>query len=113
LTTTLAALGERAYHWRRNIAMGLIFEWDPFKARRNQIKHGISFEEAASVFGDAWSISIPDPQHSGEEERWVTIGKSRRARVLVVVHTERDSRTRIISARKASTHERKTYEEGA
>jgi uncharacterized DUF497 family protein len=92
--------------------MGLTFEWDPDKARKNQKKHDVSFEEAATVFGDPLSLTIEDPLHSIEEERFVTLGLSYRHRLLVVVHTEREDNIRIISARLAARHERKVYEEG-
>ena len=87
-------------------------EWDPDKARANQRKHGVSFEEAATVFHDALSSTIPDPLHSTDEDRFVMIGQSFRQRVLVVVHTDRGDAVRIISARVANSHERKSYEEG-
>lgn len=70
--------------------MGLGFEWDESKARRNLKKHGVSFEEAASVFGDPLSLTIPDPLHSEDEERFVTLGESRRRRLLVVVATNEE-----------------------
>ena len=88
----------------------LIFEWDEKKAKQNIKKHGISFEEAATVFGDPFSITIYDPLHSGDEDRFVILGISNKNRVLVVVHTDRDERIRIISARKATQKERKQYE---
>jgi uncharacterized DUF497 family protein len=87
------------------------FEWDPEKARRNLTKHGVAFEEAATVFADFLSSTFPDPEHSIEEEREITIGTSERGRLLVVSHTERGDRIRIISARKATRRERKAYEE--
>lgn len=92
--------------------MTVIFEWDPNKAKTNALKHGVSFEEATSVFGDALSITIPDPDHSGREVRYVTMGTSGRLRMLVVVHTDRGGRLRLISARKATKLEKKQYEEG-
>jgi hypothetical protein len=70
--------------------MALTFEWDPNKATTNLTKHGISFEDASTVFGDRWSLTIPDPVHSAREERFVIIGSSHRGKLLVVVHTERD-----------------------
>jgi uncharacterized DUF497 family protein len=93
--------------------MALIFEWADSKARQNIRKHGVSFEEAATVFGDPLSLTIEDPLHSEKEERFVTIGESIRRRVLVVVHTERGDNIRIISVRLATRRERKTYEEGS
>jgi uncharacterized DUF497 family protein len=88
------------------------FEWDQDKAARNFKKHKVPFSEAASVFGDPLSSTFPDPDHSIKEDRFITIGTSERDRVLVVSHTDRQDRIRIISARKATRRERKTYEEG-
>jgi uncharacterized protein len=90
--------------------MALTFEWDTNKAKRNLAKHGVSFEESSTVFGDQRSLTIPDPGHSQHEERFVTIGASHRAKLLVVVYTERGDNIRIISARVASRRERKSYE---
>jgi len=92
--------------------MALTFEWDANKARTNQAKHGISFEEASTVFGDPRSSTIPDPVHSAVENRFVIIGASYRGKLLVVAHTERGDNIRIISARAASRRERRDYEEG-
>jgi len=86
------------------------FEWDPEKAASNLQRHGISFVEAATVFFDALSVTIPDPSHSAEEDRFVVTGLSNRERILVVVHADRGDRIRIISARVASSSERKKYE---
>ena len=88
----------------------LIFEWDKKKADQNIRKHGISLEEAATVFGDPFSITIYDPLHSQDENRFVILGTSNKNRVLVVIHTDRQDRIRIISARKATKKERKQYE---
>ena len=93
--------------------MSLLFEWDPDKARTNQSKHGVSFDEASTVFQDALSVTIPDPLHSLNEERFVLIGHSCRGRLLVVVHTYRDNRLRLISARQATNKERGEYEKDA
>lgn len=93
--------------------MSLLFEWDPDKARTNQSKHGISFDEASTVFQDALSMTIPDPLHSLNEERFVLIGHSCRGRLLVVVHTCRGNRLRLISARQATNKERVEYEKEA
>ncbi|OGF56874.1 MAG: hypothetical protein A2Z21_08860 [Candidatus Fraserbacteria bacterium RBG_16_55_9] len=93
--------------------MGLTFEWDGKKTKHNLKKHGVSFEEAATVFGDSLSLTIEDPLHSKSEERFVIIGESVRRRILVVVHTERGDNIRIISARRATRRERETYEEGS
>jgi uncharacterized DUF497 family protein len=91
--------------------MALLFGWDSRKARSNKKKHGISFEEASTVFGDILSITIDDPGHSVGEDRFVTVGTSVSDRLIVVVHTEHDDIIRIISARKATRHERKQYEQ--
>ena len=91
--------------------MGLLFEWNPEKALLNIKTHGISFDEASTAFRDPLSRTIEDPLHSEEEERFVLIGHSIRGRLLVVVHTERGDRIRIISARLATNKERFRYEE--
>lgn len=91
--------------------MGLRFEWDRRKAARNLAKHGLSFDEASTVFADRLSLTIPDPDHSEDEERWIIIGQSNRGRLLVVVHTEDDNTVRIISTREAEKRERVKYEE--
>lgn len=93
--------------------MGLLFEWDPKKARSNFAKHKVCFDEAGTAFKDARSITIGDPLHSKDEERFVLIGCSYRSRLLVVVHTERGDRVRIMSARPANRRERVRYEEDA
>ncbi|PYS60233.1 MAG: hypothetical protein DMF74_19245 [Acidobacteria bacterium] len=89
----------------------MIYEWDPKKAKANQRKHGVSFDEAASVFLDPLAVTFPDPDHSGEEFREITIGRSASQRVVFLSHTRRGDRTRLISARKATRRERKQYEE--
>ena len=91
--------------------MPLVFEWDGRKARSNLEKHGVSFEEAASVFGDPLSLTIEDSSHSETERRCVVIGLSLRGQTLVVVHSERGERIRMISARLATSAERRQYEE--
>jgi uncharacterized protein len=91
--------------------MGLTFEWDTRKAAQNLRKHKISFEEAATVFGDPLSLTIYDPLHSDDEDRFVTIGESNQGHILVIAHTDREDNIRIISARAATQHERETYEE--
>ncbi len=88
------------------------FEWDPDKAAGNLHKHGVSFDEAATVFEDKLSLTGHDPDHSVGESRLVTFGVSSAGRLLVVAHAERGKRIRIISARRASRRERKLYEEG-
>jgi uncharacterized DUF497 family protein len=92
--------------------MAIQFEWDPQKARQNLKKHGISFEEATTAFGDPWALTIPDPLHSDDEDRQVLIGQSERRRLLIVVHVERGPRLRLISARPPTKRERRDYEEG-
>jgi uncharacterized DUF497 family protein len=92
--------------------MSLEFEWDADKAKTNLKKHGVSFEEASSVLGDPHALTIPDPLHSEEEDRFITLGESHRRRILVVVSTDRGNKIRIISARVATRQERKKYEEG-
>jgi len=92
--------------------MGLRFTWDHRKAAANRRKHGVSFEEAATAFGDPLSLTVPDPDHSAGEERFVLLGRSVGQRLLVVVHLERaDDEYRIISARLATRSERRQYEE--
>ena len=88
------------------------FEWDDDKAKQNIRKHGVSFEEASSVFADPLALTIPDPLHSEEEDRFVTLGESHRRRLVVVASTDRGAAVRIISARVATRRERKDYEEG-
>ena len=88
------------------------FGWDPDKAAENLAKHGVSFEEAATVFRDVLSATGTDPDHSFDEERFVTFGISTAGRLLTIAHTDRDDTIRIISARPATPSERKIYEEG-
>lgn len=89
----------------------LTFEWDAAKAASNLAKHGVHFEEAATVFGDPLAVTIFDPVHSQAEHRFIILGQSHLDKLLVVVHTERGDNIRIISARRASGRERKQYEE--
>lgn len=96
--------------------MRYTFEWDPIKAKHNQRKHGVSFDRAAEVFADRLAISIADAEHSGEEDRWISLGRSRGETLLVVVHTFLEVSTeeweiRIFSARKATKREIRQYEE--
>jgi len=91
----------------------LLFEWDSEKAKKNIKIHNVSFDEASTVFKDILSLTIYDPLHSEEEHRFVLIGNSYKNRLLVVAHTERGDKIRIISARKATKNERKQYEENA
>lgn len=91
--------------------MGLYFEWDSDKAEQNINKHGVSFEEASTVFSDLLSLTIYDPDHSDTEDRFITMGMSIQGRFLVVMHTDRNDSIRIISARAATPRERKDYEQ--
>ena len=91
--------------------MALDFEWDPAKAEANLKDHGVSFDEATTVFRDTLSITISDPDHSGSEDRFIDIGMSHRMQLLVVSYTERQDKIRIISARHPTRAERKSYEE--
>ncbi|MEM9163946.1 MAG: BrnT family toxin [Cyanobacteria bacterium P01_F01_bin.4] len=88
------------------------FEWNSDKALLNFEKHGVSFQEAATVFGDPLSVTFPDPEHSIEESRYIIIGESSIGTLLVVSNTDREERVRIISARKATRREREFYEKG-
>ncbi|MEW6211674.1 MAG: BrnT family toxin [Acidobacteriota bacterium] len=87
------------------------FEWDEEKNEANARRHGVTFEEAASVFGDPLSDTYDDPDHSAQEYRFLTIGISENGRLLIVAHTDRGDRIRIISARELTGRERKKYEE--
>ncbi len=88
------------------------FEWDDQKATSNLSKHGVSFDEAVTVFGDGQALTFSDTDHSEFEDRSRTYGVSIKSRLLVVVHTERRNGTRIISARKATRYEKSIYENG-
>ena len=90
---------------------GIAFEWDRRKESANLRKHGVGFVEATTVFDDPLSITIPDPDHAIGEERLVIIGMSSKRSLLIVVHTIRGERIRMISARPATKHERRNYEE--
>jgi len=103
---------------RRNYNVGvaeLTFEWDERKAALNRASHGVSFDEARTVFFDPYAVVIDDPDHSTAEERFVILGLSRTLRLLVVVHCHRAAKStiRIISARKATRHESTSYPGGA
>ena len=89
------------------------FEWDDAKAESNEQKHGVSFAEAITVFGDPLALTGFDPGHSDEEDRYITMGTSTIGRLLIVSHTDRENRLRLISAREASRRERKDYEDGS
>lgn len=91
--------------------MGYIFEWDSKKATENARKHGVTFDEACTAFGDPLAVLVPDPDHSFGEERYVVLGMSKQQRLLVVLFAERPPRTRLISARRATRQERRLYEE--
>ena len=92
--------------------MPLRFAWDPRKAASNARTHGVSFQEAATAFADPLSLTVPDPDHSGTETRFVLVGLSNRHRLVVVTHVERDDDlVRLISARLATRRERRQYEE--
>jgi uncharacterized DUF497 family protein len=86
------------------------FEWDDEKATSNLKKHDVSFEEGATIFNDPEIATIFDPDHSKDEERYISIGTSIQGNLLVIVHTEREERIRVISCRKATEAERKSYE---
>ncbi len=90
----------------------LEFEWNPEKAAKNLRVHKISFDEAATVFSDPLSKTVYDPSHSLDEDRYITIGTSYRSRALMLAHTERNNRIRIISARELTSKERHDYETG-
>jgi uncharacterized DUF497 family protein len=90
----------------------LRFEWDPVKAARNLAKHGVSFEEASTVFGDPLGRIVDDPRHSTEEPRCVLLGHSEHQQLLAVMFTERAETIRLISARIATRRERRAYEKG-
>ena len=92
--------------------MPLRFTWDPRKAAGNRRKHGVSFEEASTAFGDPLSLTVPDPAHSLEEERYLLLGQTEAGRLVVVAHRDRGDEIRLISARPASRRERTDYEEG-
>lgn len=87
------------------------FEWDPNKAAANLEKHGVSFEEASTAFGDPLSLTVGDPGHSDDEQRFILLGLSFQGRLLVVAHTDRGDVVRIISARLATRRERRDYEQ--
>jgi uncharacterized protein len=88
------------------------FEWDEGKADSNLIKHGVSFDEAQTIFNDSLYVDFYDPDHSENEDRYLIIGESSRGRLLIVSYTERDNKNRLISARETTKSERKMYEEG-
>ena len=91
--------------------MSYIFEWDSKKAESNARKHGVTFDEGATILGDPLALLMPDPDHSFGEERYVLLGMSDQKRLLVVAFVERPPRTRLISARRATPREWRLYEE--
>ena len=93
--------------------MRLIFEWDEVKAKANLKKHKVSFEEGRTIFNDPLLFTFPDAEHSVVEERYINIGLSASGRVLILTHTERQSKICIISCRKATPRERSFYEESS
>ena len=92
--------------------MALIFRWDQQKAKANLTKHGISFEEASSAFGDSLSITIEDVDHSYGENRYILLGETLEHHLVIVAHTDNNGEIRIISARLATRQERRSYETG-
>ena len=90
--------------------MSTEFQWDKEKASQNVKKHGVHFEEATTAFYDTLSITIPDKEHSVDEKRFILLGLSNQGRLLVVAHTDREDKIRLISARPATSKERKYYE---
>ena len=88
------------------------YEWDHEKAESNLEKHGVSFEEAATVFGDPLYVDFYDPDHSVDEHRYLIMGQSTAGRLLIVSYSERDDVVRLISAREVTSSERRAYEEG-
>lgn len=91
--------------------MPLKFEWNPIKAKQNIEKHGVSFDEAATVFSDPLSMTYDDPDHSYGENRYIIIGLSAQGELLFVSHAETDDKIRIINARRLTRKERKQYEQ--
>jgi len=90
----------------------VLLEWDPEKAAANLAKHGVDFHEAGTVLDDPLSTTFPDPSHSLDEQRYLTIGSALSGRILVVAHTDRGEAVRLISARPATPTERRFYEQG-
>jgi uncharacterized DUF497 family protein len=106
-----SAAGYSARSARTRYTGHVEFEWDPNKAAENLRKHGVTFTEAGTVLGDFLGITVPDPDHSSDELRYITVGLSNRRRLSMVAHAEREQRVRIISARKLTRDERRVYEE--
>jgi uncharacterized DUF497 family protein len=95
---------------KRELSMTFLFEWDDAKARDNARKHNVTFEEAIEVFSDPFLVTFADDAHSEVEARFISLGRSDRQRILLVVHTDRGDAIRLISCRKATAAERRTYE---
>ncbi len=108
-SSVISSSAVRASHYGER--MKLKFEWDSAKARTNLQKHKVSFEEAGTIFDDPLFITFLDREHSIDEERYITIGLSKRRRLLLVAHTDRQEHIRIISARKATRNEQRFYQE--
>jgi uncharacterized DUF497 family protein len=109
----LTSLACVAHHGRpRNDVPDTGFDWDPEKAIANFAKHGVSFEEAITVFGDGLATTVLDHGHSSDEERWLTVGRSLQQRLIVVWHTDHGDSLRLIGARLATPSERRKYESG-
>jgi len=100
-----------AHHSKLMYIYRMDFEWDRRKAAANLRKHRVSFPEAGTIFGDELATTVSDPDHSNDEDRYITIGWSNRRRLLIVSHTDRGGKIRIISARELTKAERKAYEE--
>ena len=90
--------------------MAYVFEWDPVKGAENVADHGVTFDEASTVFGDPLALLMPDPDHSEDEDRYLLLGMSTQQRLLVVAFTDRPPGTRLISARRGTRRERRQYE---
>ncbi len=93
--------------------MRLIFEWDEVKAKANLRKHKVSFEEGKTIFNEPFLFTFPNDKHPASEERYINIGLSANGRFLILTHTERQGKIRIISCRKATPRERRFYEESS
>lgn len=93
----------------KEMAMDLVFEWDEDNARSNEAKHGVAFHEGKTVFNDPFAVTIPDPDHSEYEDRWIDIGFSSKGRLVVVGYSERNDRIRIIGCRMATPGEQRRY----
>ena len=98
--------------WHLGWGMALGFEWDPLKSRKNEKKHGVSFHEGMTAFADKFSYTISDPEHSVEEYRFLLLGLGSSGNLMVISHTERGDRIRIISVRRATKQECELYKQG-